>query len=564
MADTVIDDDPFSELVDVTVPQVDMVGAAANGTPWFFAKSEGGASLFPPDFVRELISTSESSGEAVTMTGTPAALADTMARMHEAAVRKAKYNTDDRKRMSGNGQAMDDGSYPIADEEDLDNAIHAVGRGSGGHDAIRRHIISRAKSLGASSKIPDNWGSDGSLKTGVSKADGEPDDAGALDTATVLAEPEGVGEGNPETPGSPAWEAIDAATARKWTAIAVRLRQALDVMANREMVEGAAADPGDFLAASDLEDARCAVDFVIDTLAGFAVDEQAEADLGGTLDVIGKALSEFEPDHLEIVEGFAPLLKAGRVLSAANEKALRDAATAIQQVLARLPAPESDDGEPVAKRQETAVSDTATIEAPESAPAETPTAPEPAEAVTKADGEMVAVYDSSGCLVGVVDKDAITNVVQPQAPDGGGMDEVEDAAGDNAAMIPGTHTVASPPLDDDDEMTKAAQPSELATLTEAVNALAKQVAGKDDLADVVKGLQERVEHLAKMPDDRKSPLLNGATGTAGVADRDGSTEDPYADLRKSIEQAKTPAAKREAEQQLAYARVRDRFTRPGA
>jgi ATP-dependent protease ClpP protease subunit len=81
------------------------------------------------------------------------------------AVWNAKYNTDDRKRMAASGQAMPDGSYPIADEEDLRNAIHAVGRGGADHDAIRRHIIKRARALGASSQIPDNWNSDGSLNT---------------------------------------------------------------------------------------------------------------------------------------------------------------------------------------------------------------------------------------------------------------------------------------------------------------------------------------------------------------------------------------------------------------
>ena len=73
-----------------------------------------------------------------------------------------KYNADDRKRMAANGQALPDGSYPIADEEDLHNAIHAVGRGSNNsHDTIRRHIIKRAKALGLSSAIPDNWDAGG-------------------------------------------------------------------------------------------------------------------------------------------------------------------------------------------------------------------------------------------------------------------------------------------------------------------------------------------------------------------------------------------------------------------
>jgi ATP-dependent protease ClpP protease subunit len=84
-----------------------------------------------------------------------------------------KYDTGDRKRMAASGEAMADGSYPIADSEDLDNAIHAVGRGGADHDAIRRHIIKRATALGLSSRIPDDWGDDGSMgnKTDLSWID---------------------------------------------------------------------------------------------------------------------------------------------------------------------------------------------------------------------------------------------------------------------------------------------------------------------------------------------------------------------------------------------------------
>lgn len=71
---------------------------------------------------------------------------------------KGKYSADDRKTMAGKGTAMSDGSYPIADSEDLHNAIHAVGRGkNNSHAAIRAHIKTRAKSLGLSSEIPDDW-----------------------------------------------------------------------------------------------------------------------------------------------------------------------------------------------------------------------------------------------------------------------------------------------------------------------------------------------------------------------------------------------------------------------
>jgi hypothetical protein len=66
------------------------------------------------------------------------------------------------------GYAMPDGSYYIRagaqGVTDLDNAIQAVGRSTGSHDDVRKHIIKRAKDLGRVDMIPDNWNPDGSLK----------------------------------------------------------------------------------------------------------------------------------------------------------------------------------------------------------------------------------------------------------------------------------------------------------------------------------------------------------------------------------------------------------------
>jgi hypothetical protein len=79
---------------------------------------------------------------------------------YEAEVR-AKYDAAAMKKMAASGAAMKnatgDPSYPIADEEDLHNAIHAVGRGHASHEAIRQHIIARAKALGLSSILPAAW-----------------------------------------------------------------------------------------------------------------------------------------------------------------------------------------------------------------------------------------------------------------------------------------------------------------------------------------------------------------------------------------------------------------------
>jgi len=70
---------------------------------------------------------------------------------------KAKYSAQDRRDMAGK-EAMKDGSYPIKDAADLENAIHAVGRGkNNSHAAIRTHIKTRAKALDLSDKIPGDW-----------------------------------------------------------------------------------------------------------------------------------------------------------------------------------------------------------------------------------------------------------------------------------------------------------------------------------------------------------------------------------------------------------------------
>lgn len=85
-----------------------------------------------------------------------------------------KYTQDEIDSMGAKGHAFgpdDDGhySYPIGDEEDLKNAIRAVGRGNADHDKIRAYIIKRAKALGLSDLVPDNWSEDGSMSDSEEK-----------------------------------------------------------------------------------------------------------------------------------------------------------------------------------------------------------------------------------------------------------------------------------------------------------------------------------------------------------------------------------------------------------
>ncbi|MFD7016132.1 hypothetical protein [Streptomyces sp. NPDC059928] len=78
------------------------------------------------------------------------------------------YTADQKRDALAKGQAMKNAagepSYPIKSKSDLRKAIRAVGRGGADHDKIRAHIVARAKALGLSSMIPDNWNKDGSMK----------------------------------------------------------------------------------------------------------------------------------------------------------------------------------------------------------------------------------------------------------------------------------------------------------------------------------------------------------------------------------------------------------------
>lgn len=67
---------------------------------------------------------------------------------------KREFNAEQRRRAAASGAALPDGSFPIANQSDLDNAVRLAGHAKD-KSAARKHIISRAKSLGL--KLPDAW-----------------------------------------------------------------------------------------------------------------------------------------------------------------------------------------------------------------------------------------------------------------------------------------------------------------------------------------------------------------------------------------------------------------------
>ena len=72
---------------------------------------------------------------------------------------KKEFSTERREELADQKKAMPDGSYPIENEKDLENAIRSWGRG-GAKPSVKEHIKRRAKELGKESLIPENWKSD--------------------------------------------------------------------------------------------------------------------------------------------------------------------------------------------------------------------------------------------------------------------------------------------------------------------------------------------------------------------------------------------------------------------
>lgn len=66
------------------------------------------------------------------------------------------FTMDKRKKLAEKGHALPDGSFPIENEQDLRNAIQAIGRAKN-YAQAKSHIIKRAKALGKVNLLPKDW-----------------------------------------------------------------------------------------------------------------------------------------------------------------------------------------------------------------------------------------------------------------------------------------------------------------------------------------------------------------------------------------------------------------------
>src|SRR5215472_13925566 len=90
---------------------------------------------------------------------------------------KREFSDDKRKELASSGKALPDGSFPIENKGDLANAVQAFGRAKDKGKA-RKHIIARARSLGAVDSLPDSW----NVKKALLK-----NDDGAIDFDEAMA-----------------------------------------------------------------------------------------------------------------------------------------------------------------------------------------------------------------------------------------------------------------------------------------------------------------------------------------------------------------------------------------
>lgn len=87
-----------------------------------------------------------------------------------------EFSTEVRERYAKEGIALSDGSYPIPDKDALRRAVMAFGRSNPeDRSKVRRHIIKRARALGATDMIPDDWKATTSSAGVADGEDGEDD-----------------------------------------------------------------------------------------------------------------------------------------------------------------------------------------------------------------------------------------------------------------------------------------------------------------------------------------------------------------------------------------------------
>ena len=99
------------------------------------------------------------------------------------------YSPEQRERMAKSGAALPDGSYPIADCEDLKNAIQAIGRAKD-PEKTKAHIKKRKSALGCEDvDLPEGWAMDDDEEDTCPEGKHRMPDGSCMDDDEMAAEP---------------------------------------------------------------------------------------------------------------------------------------------------------------------------------------------------------------------------------------------------------------------------------------------------------------------------------------------------------------------------------------
>ena len=85
-------------------------------------------------------------------------------KIYESFLAEREISSAEREKMADKGIAMPDGSFPIANKKDLENAIRSYGRAKN-QSAAAKHIAKRAKALGMAELLPQSEDFQKSLKS---------------------------------------------------------------------------------------------------------------------------------------------------------------------------------------------------------------------------------------------------------------------------------------------------------------------------------------------------------------------------------------------------------------
>lgn len=295
-------------------------------------------------------------------------------------------------------------------------------------------------------------------------------------------------DANAADPGSPAWEATDAAKARVIVDALAQARAGIQALSCREEAEG-----DDYENVWNLEDAEYAIDAALAVLAKFAVDEQIEADQGAMA-------AEADARALGLIKSLA-------------ERHIKKEATV-------EPEAEATTTE-VAKADETLV------------------------AVYSADGKLMGAVNAADLTplnTGVpADSEAATDGDAPTQGEG-------DAAPVADAMAPAAEAAPAPapapaaaPAADGTDVTKSLDERVAEAVAKALEAAV--AAAVEPLVKSNEELTERVEKMARTPRDG-GPMLSGQRpNQVGPALRGHQDAEASEELRKQLETETDPGAR---------------------